>query len=28
LRGDPEALRKTEDYYAIMGNFWERGVVD
>ena len=28
LRGDPEALRKTEDYYAIVGHFWERGVVD
>jgi hypothetical protein len=24
LRGDPEALRKSEDYYAIEGNFWER----
>ena len=24
LRGDPEALRQSEDYYGIMGNFWER----
>jgi hypothetical protein len=23
LRGDPEALRQSEDYYAIVGNFWE-----
>jgi hypothetical protein len=27
LRGDPEALRQSEDYYAIVGNFWERGPV-
>jgi hypothetical protein len=24
LRGDPEALRQSEDYYGIVGNFWER----
>jgi hypothetical protein len=23
LRGDPEALRQSEDYYAIVGHFWE-----
>ena len=25
LRGDAEAIRQSEDYYSIVGNFWERG---